>query len=73
MAIDSYTEEDGQPRMDYTQQEIEQMLFDMQVRAAKTEKKMMSHKFKQENFARQEATVNRNLDDTLTKLTQAIH
>ncbi|KAG6424649.1 hypothetical protein SASPL_115067 [Salvia splendens] len=47
------------------------MLFDMQIRAAKYEKKMMSYMHEQESFARHQAIVNKNLDDSLLKLTAA--
>ncbi|KAL1546909.1 hypothetical protein AAHA92_23444 [Salvia divinorum] len=69
----SGTSESGdQPHHEYTTQEIGQMLFDMQIRAANTDKKMMSHKFEQENFARQQGIINKNLDETLAKLTATI-
>lgn len=57
---------------EYTTQEIGQMLFDMQLRQAKYEKKMMSHKLDQEAFTRQQAVVNQNIDDSLAKLTSSV-
>ena len=45
---------------------------ELQVRAAKAEKTMMNHKYDQENFARQQTTATKNLNDTLNKLAAAI-
>ncbi|KAG6430626.1 hypothetical protein SASPL_108698 [Salvia splendens] len=68
---DSDTDHAEKPH-EYTTQEIGQMLFEMQLRAAKYEKKMMTHKHEQEAFARQQATTNRNIDESLAKLAATI-
>lgn len=65
--------EEHHPRPEFSQQEIGEMLYNLQQRAAKTEKTMMSHKFDQENFARQQTALNNSLDKTLADLTNAIN
>ncbi|XP_047965871.1 uncharacterized protein LOC125210353 [Salvia hispanica] len=63
---------DTEPWSYFTQQEIDEMLYNQQQRAAKTEKTVMTHNFDQENFARQQTALNKSLDKTLTDLTAAI-
>lgn len=56
----------------YSTQEVGQMVFDMQLRQAKYEKKMMAHKHDQEDFARQQTIVNRNINEALTNLVASL-
>ncbi|XP_042017749.1 uncharacterized protein LOC121765611 [Salvia splendens] len=64
---------DQPTRPDFSQQEIGEMLYNLQQRSAKTEKTVMTHKFDQENFARQQAALNKQLEKTLADLTTAIN
>ncbi|XP_042035274.1 uncharacterized protein LOC121781613 [Salvia splendens] len=48
------------------------MVFDMQLRQAKYEKKMMAHKHEQEAAVRQQTIVNRNINDALTNLAASL-
>ncbi|KAG6432842.1 hypothetical protein SASPL_104430 [Salvia splendens] len=59
--------------LDFSQQEISEMLYNLQQRSAKTEKTVMTHKFDQENFARQQTALNKQLEKTLADLTTAIN
>ncbi|KAG6420708.1 hypothetical protein SASPL_117245 [Salvia splendens] len=57
---------------EYTTQEVGQMVFDMQLRQAKYEKKMMAHKHEQEAVVRQQTIVNRNINDALANLAASL-
>ncbi|KAG6408275.1 hypothetical protein SASPL_131280 [Salvia splendens] len=57
---------------EYTTQEVGQMVFDMQLRQAKYEKKMMAHKHEQEAVVRQQMIVNHNINDALTNLAASL-
>ena len=48
------------------------MLFDVKVRLSNNEKKMMSNRFDQEAFSRQQAMINKSLEDHLSKLLVAV-
>ena len=61
------TKTEEQPH-EYTTQEIGEMLFAMQLRQGKYEKKMMTHHYDHEDFTYKQAIINRNLDETLAKL-----
>ncbi|KAG6400799.1 hypothetical protein SASPL_137642 [Salvia splendens] len=57
---------------EFNTQELGQMVFDMQLGQAKYEKKMMAHKHDQEDIARQQTIVNRNINDSLNNLAASL-
>ncbi|KAL1556260.1 hypothetical protein AAHA92_11910 [Salvia divinorum] len=57
---------------EYSIQELGQMLFDVKIRLSNNEKKMMSNRFDQEAFTRQQTLVNKSLEDHMSKLLAAV-
>ncbi|KAG6415867.1 hypothetical protein SASPL_123286 [Salvia splendens] len=62
----------GDPKLDYTLQEIGQSMFDIKVRIAADEKKIQSNRFAQEAFERQQTQWNTSMDGHMTRLIKAV-